>query len=182
VAFGHGSGGSISADYSVVDLVDASRISFMLRPKSRGSFSEQVKELLSTLQSGLKQQGQCVMVVIQTVFLRNASAQAECERIFAEHYGAAVPVTNFVLQPPCCGAALALEAWAIAGATARVEHFGPHAVAVSYDSVRWVYCAGIQSRNVGPGAYPLAMDVLGNMESSLAKAGTGFEHVVRTWF
>jgi len=174
---------SSAAEYSVVDLIDATRISFMLTPKGRGSFRAQAGEILCTLQALLEQQVQPAVVVIQTVFLRNASEQAECERLLAAHYGSDAPVTNFVLQPPCCGAALALEAWTIAGASARVEHFGSHTVAVSYDSVRWVYCAGIQSANVAQaGAYSVSMDVLDKMESALAKAGAGFEHVVRTWF
>ena len=170
------------ADYSLVDLIDATRISFMLTPKGRGPFRQQLGELLAAMHALLKQQEQPAAVVIQTVFLRNASDRQECERILAHHYGSRAPVTNFVFQPPCCCAALALEAWAIAGPSARVEHFGSHAIAVSYDSVRWVYCAGIHSANATRGAYSSSMGVLKKMEEVLTKAGTGFEHVVRTWF
>jgi len=171
-----------SPDYSVVELDDAKRVSLMLTPKGRGSFGEQVDEILARMKAILTAQEQPMAVVTQTVFLRNANEQGECEGIFAAHYGALAPVTNFVLQPPCCGAGLALEAWAIGGPSARLEHFGPHVLAVSYDSVRWVYCAGIQSNGSKAAAYPLAMDVLQRMGSALFEAGTGFEHVVRTWF
>jgi hypothetical protein len=60
-------------------------------------------------------------VTVQTVFLRDPADQAECERIFEGFYGPEAPVTNFVAQPPCCGAALALGAWAIGGSSVRVE-------------------------------------------------------------
>ena len=71
-------------------------------------------------------------MTLQTVFLKDARDQAECEQLFAEFAGSKPPVTNYVLQPPCCGAALALEAWAIGGKSVRVEHFGSHALAVAY--------------------------------------------------
>src|SRR5437899_10193902 len=76
--------GSSTADYSVVDLIDAARISFMLTPKRTGSFHTQVGEVLSTLQELLEQQGQPTVIVIQTVFLRNASDQDECEKLLAK--------------------------------------------------------------------------------------------------
>ena len=91
-------------------------------------------------------------------------------------------MTNYVLQPPCCGAALALEAWAIGGESVRVERFGAHALAVAYDSVRWVYCAGVAPAPASRGVYPQTLDVLGQLRAALAQAGGSFERVVRTWF
>ena len=154
----------------------------MLTPEGRGPLEEQAQELLSDLRAVLAQQGEPVVVITQTAFLREASDRAECERIFNRHYGTTSPVTNFVLQPPCCGARLALEALAVRGASACVEHFGPHALAVEFDNVRWVYCAGVESANISRGSYPLTIEVLERLGAILSKAGTGFEHVVRTWF
>ena len=91
-------------------------------------------------------------------------------------------MTNYVLQPPCCGAALALEAWAIGGPDVRLERFGPHALAVSYDSVRWVYCAGIGWADTPGDVHTGTLTALAQMRAALAQAGCGFEHVVRTWF
>jgi enamine deaminase RidA (YjgF/YER057c/UK114 family) len=178
----HPSKSRLAPQYSVVELENAKRVSVMLTSESRGSFSEQVQEILSKMQGILDAQEQPMVVVTQTVFLRRAEDQPECERLFAAYYRSNAPVTNFVWQPPCCGADLALEAWAIGGASVQVEHFGPHALSVSYDSVRWVYCAGIHSTHLDRSAYPLATDVLERMGLTLAKAGSGFEHVVRTWF
>src|SRR5204863_3864197 len=62
-----------------------------------------------------------------------------------------------------------------------VERFGPHALAVSYDGLRWVYCAGIRSDNIVEGGYRLTIEVLERMGAALTKAGTRFENVVRTW-
>ncbi|MCX6927223.1 MAG: Rid family hydrolase [Verrucomicrobia bacterium] len=116
------------------------------------------------------------------MFLKDARDQAECERAFAAFYGNGLPVTNFVLQPPCCGAALSVEAWAIGGKDVRVEHFGPQALAVSYDSVRWVYCAGISCDASVHGVYPQTLDALERLRAALVRAGSSFQRVVRTWF
>jgi enamine deaminase RidA (YjgF/YER057c/UK114 family) len=87
-----------------------------------------------------------------------------------------------VLQPPCCGAALALEAWAIGGKSVRVEHFGSHALAVEYDGVRWVYCAGVKPTASLRGVYPQTLDALRRLRAALKRAGSSFDRVVRTWF
>ena len=121
----------------------------MITPRGSGNVREQVREVLSVIRTVLEKQPQPMVVTVQTVFLKDARDQAECERAFAEFYGPELPVTNFVLQPPCGGAALAVEAWAIGGKDVRVEHFGPQALAVSYDSVRWVYCAGVNAGRLG---------------------------------
>jgi enamine deaminase RidA (YjgF/YER057c/UK114 family) len=77
---------------------------------------------------------------------------------------------------------LAVEAWAIGGKAVRVEHFGPQALAVSYDRVRWIHCAGIQPGDAGGGAYSQTMDALGRMRAVLAGADSNLQRVVRTWF
>jgi enamine deaminase RidA (YjgF/YER057c/UK114 family) len=166
---------------SLIDLGDSARLALVLIPEAKGSLQHQATDVLARLQSILARQPLPMTVTVQTVFLRDAANQAECERLFSAHYGANAPVTNYVHQPPCCGAALALEAWAIGGPQVRIEHFGPNALAVSYDSVRWVYCADIKPDEAFQGVYPQTLDALGKMGSALVQAGTGFDHVVRTW-
>jgi enamine deaminase RidA (YjgF/YER057c/UK114 family) len=171
-----------TADCSFVDLGDSARLALVITPHGRGSGQEQAAEVLNRLQTVLKNLAQPMVVTVQTVFLRDAATQGECERLFAAYYGADLPVTNYVLQSPCCGAALALEAWAIGGPGVRVEHFGPSSLSVSYDSVRWVYCAGVRPDEVLQGVYPQTLDALERLGTALVRAGTGFDHVVRTWF
>ena len=88
----------------------------VLTPQSRAGFARQVAEVLDSLNAVLAQQPQPMTITVQTIFLRDAADQSACERVFARHFGSELPVTNFVLQPPCCGAALALEASALAEA------------------------------------------------------------------
>ena len=177
-----GSGLAAAAAHSYVNLGDSARVALMITPLGRGTFREQAREVVSAMRTVLAKQPEQMVVTVQTVFLKDAQDQAECERVLAALPSSQRPVTNYVLQPPCCGAALALEAWAIGGDSVRVERFGPHALAVSYDSVRWVYCAGIKPDGSLRGVYPQSLDVLERLRAALAQAGSSFPRVVRTWF
>jgi enamine deaminase RidA (YjgF/YER057c/UK114 family) len=169
-------------EYSFVDLGDSARVAVLLAPHGRGSFAEQAREVMASLHEVLQSQSQPMAVTVQTVFLREAGDQTECARLMAAHYGTNLPVTNFVLQPPLCGAALALEAWTIGGQSVRVEHFGPQTLAVSYDHIRWVQCAGVTPAGDSRGVYAQTMDALQQMRAELVRAGSTFERAVRTWF
>ncbi|HXP62747.1 MAG TPA: hypothetical protein VN829_19765, partial [Dongiaceae bacterium] len=125
---------------SRVDLGKVSRAALAFVPAGRGALAEQAREISAGLKAILAHEPGPMTVTVQTVFLRDAADQAECEAVFRAHYGDQMPVTNFVIQPPCCGAALALEAWAVAGDAVRIERLGPHTLAVTCDGVRWVYC------------------------------------------
>lgn len=154
----------------------------MITPRGRGVFREQAREVLLAMRTVLGKCPEPMAITVQTVFLKDARDQAECKQLFVEFLGSNLPITNYVLQPPCCGAALALEAWAIGGKSVRVEHFGSHALAVAYDGVRWVYCAGLEPAVSLSGVHPQTLDALGRLRAALRQAGSSYEHVVRTWF
>ena len=170
------------AEHSYVDLGDSARVSAMITPQGRGALAEQAHEVLLRLVHVLEEQSQPMRITVQTVFLRQAADQPECERILADFYGAHPPVTNYVLQPPCDGAALAVEAWAIGGSDVRLEHYGPNVMTVSYDSVRWIYCAGFTPNTSAGDIYAQTTEALAQMRAGLNEAGGGFEQVVRTWY
>ncbi len=168
--------------YASVAFGTSVRLSMVLVPHGRGSLREQAQEVLAVQGQILEQQGKGMFVTSQTIFLRDPAGLKECEQLWSAQYGTKPPATSFVFQPPCCGAALALEAWAIGGEGVRVEHFGRHTLSVSFDKTRWIYCAGIRADPASQGVYQQARDVLETMRGELVKAGSGFEHVVRTWF
>lgn len=170
------------AQFSFVDLGDSARVALMITPQGRGPVAEQALEAASALAWVLKQQPVPMVITVQTVFLRNPADRQECEQVFARQLGQEMPVTNYVWQPPCCGAGLAVEAWAIGGKSVRVERQGPQALAVSYDGVRWAHCGGIESDHSVRGVQAQTLQVLDRMRRALTLAGSSFEHVVRTWF
>ena len=167
---------------SYVNLGDSARLALMVGPRGRGTFREQANEMLAALKAALAAQSQPMVVTWQTVFLKEAHHRAEFEQLQRDCFGANLPVTNYVLQAPCCGAALAMEAWATGGKSVRVERIGPQTLSVSYDGVRWVYCGGIEPRPGLRGVHAQTLDVLEQSRAALARGGSGFNRVVRTWF
>jgi enamine deaminase RidA (YjgF/YER057c/UK114 family) len=182
VLTGTGSDPKAGAQHSHVDLGDSARAALMITPQRRGVFRDQAREVLGAMQTVFDHQPEPMAVTVLTVFLKSFRDQPACEQLLADFFNSKPPVTNYVLQPPCSGAALAVEAWAIGGESVRVERFGPHALSVAYDGVRWVYCAGLKPRPAARGVYEQTLDVLKQSRAALAGAGSGFERVVRTWF
>jgi enamine deaminase RidA (YjgF/YER057c/UK114 family) len=177
-----GSPYSEGARVSLVNLGDSLRLTVFLVPQKGGSFLEQAIEVLSTLDQILAKQPMPMTVTTQTVFVRNKGDQHECERIFRTELGGDLPLTNFVIQPPCGGEALSLEVWAIGGQSVRLERFGPHGLAVSYDSVRWVYCAGVSPSTSSGAVHDQATEMFLRCRKILTSAGSDMSQVVRTWF
>jgi len=173
---------SYDTKYSLVDLGETEQLVLMFTSSGRGTFREQVLELLSVLKATLEKQTQPMTVTFQTVFLKDLCDQAECEQILSAHYGPRLPATGFVLERPCSGGALAIEAWAIAGGSVQVEQCGPHALAVSCDDIRWVYCSGVSPAESAQKAYEQTLYALERLSVNLVQAGSSFEQVIRTWF
>jgi len=171
-----------SAEVGLVRLGNLTRLSLMLTPKPGGSFGEQARQVVSNLASTLQQQAQPMVVTTQTVFLRHPEDESRFKRILAACYGKDQPLTSYVLQPPCNGALLAVEAWAIGGKSVRVKRYGAHAIAVSYDGVRWVSCGGLRPKGGTSDAYAQTLRALRLAQSALRRANSDLEHMVRTWF
>ncbi|MFV1994101.1 MAG: Rid family hydrolase [Verrucomicrobiales bacterium] len=165
----------------MVDLEKVNRIALAVAPKSRGSFREQARETLNTIGAVVTRQAMPMDVTIQTVFLKRAADEAECRRLFSEHYGNRMPATNYIVQPLCCGAALAVEAWMVGGHSTEVYFHGPNVVSIAYDGLRWIHCAGISPPAEAKTAYPQSEFVFGRMNGLLREAGARFSEVVRTW-
>lgn len=165
---------------AAVQLGDSARLALMLTPQSRGSFARQAEELIGALVGASK--ARAMEPTALTVFLRRDSDRAAFERLLARAFDGRHPVTSFVLQPPCCGAAVALEAWCVGGPGVRIERFGSRTIAVSYDSVRWVHCAGVEVPHWDGGAREQTVEGLRRLKGVLAAAGGDCREVVRTWF
>ena len=182
VAAGASPTSNVDALHSCVDLGDSTRLALMITPQGPGGFRDQAPEALSALRAMLDRHPESMAATVLTVFLKDPGDQTACAQLLASLFNSEPPVTNYVLQPPCNGAALALEAWAIGGKSVRVERFGPHTLSVAYDGVRWICCAGLTPAPSVRGVYPQALDVLAQSRAALARARSGFDRVVRTWF
>lgn len=93
-----------------------------------------------------------------------------------------MPLTQYVSQPPCSGAALAVDAWAVGGPRVSVQRHGPTSLSVGYEGIRWIHCGGVEASAAEVGAYAQTMSVLDGMKQGLEQAGGTMANVVRTWF
>lgn len=166
------------AEYSAIQRGGIRRVVAALRPASHGGLREQTFELCATLERILVEQETAMALTNMTVFLRAAADRRSVGEWLEERFP--LPVKTYVLQPPCGGAAIALEAWAIGGPGLTVVRRGPHAVESAYEGMRWVHCGGVDSP--APGGYASTREALETLAAALEQAGSAYQHVVRTWF
>lgn len=164
-----------------IELGSLARLAIMAVPASRGSFREQADDLFGQVRCLVDRQGVPLVPTTLMVFLRNGNDEAQCRAAMEGHFGDGLPVTTFVDQPPCCGAALGVELWAIGGPRVAVHRRGPHMVVVDADGIRWFHCGGIRADSRTPDAYQESMSAFRDMRRHLAEAGADFHQVVRTW-
>lgn len=118
---------------------------------------------------------------MQTVFLRDRDDVPMAELLFAACYGDKMPLTIFVVQPPCEGRGIAIEAWAVGTRHAQVAYHSEHLVTVDYDGMRWIYASGGSLHREGRTAYEQSLEVFESMQNTLVEGGASFKDVVRVW-
>src|SRR5512133_775989 len=170
------------AEFSTIALGKARRISLMLAPRGRGSFAAQSEEVFSAAQVILSQQAYPMRIVSQPIFLQQECDRFACDALLARLFGGEPPVTNYVLQTPCCGAALAVEAWAISEEAVHVRRIGSNAMRLDYDGLEWLHVGGIEAEVGDRPVYDQTLSALEKMRGVLATAGFDFSQVARTWF
>ena len=165
----------------MIDLEKVGRLALMITPQGDGEVVDQAWEAVSTIRAILKQQSIPMTVTSQTVFLRRAEDADTCRKLFAAYFGDRVPATNFIVQPPCGGQALAIEAWALGGEGVDVQFPQPNVVTVAYDGLRWTQISGICPPSSATTAYAQSESAFAEMAKRLEAAGASFNDVVRTW-
>jgi len=157
------------------------RVAMMVTPTCGGSFRNQAWEAVSTIRAILRQQGEPMVVTTQTVFVADAADVPVARQIFDASYGEEMPLTLFVVQPPCGGVGIAIEAWAISTRTVSVGHHGPHLVTVEHDGLRWIH-ASAGSLNIGKRTtYEQSTEAFEALGKTLSGVHASFTDVVRTW-
>ncbi|MBK8040789.1 MAG: dioxygenase [Verrucomicrobiaceae bacterium] len=167
--------------HTVIDLGSVKRLVMMVTPEGGGAFRDEAWEAVSTIRAILRQQSVPMEVTMQTVFVRDRADVPVLELLFKAYYGERMPLTLFVVQPPCEGRGLAIEAWAVSTDTAKVEYHNEHLVTVNYGDMRWVYASGGSLHREGRTAYEQSLEAFQNLQQSLKTVGASFEDVVRVW-
>lgn len=167
--------------HTVIGLGKVKRLALMVTPEGGGSFQDEAWEAVSTIRTILRRQKEPMAVTMQTVFISDAANVPAVKKLFEAYYGERMPLTLFVVQPPCEGRGLAIEAWAISTTDAVVDYQGPDLVTVDYDGIRWIYAAGGSLNQGGLSAYEQAAAAFRVMDGVLKRTGATFEDVARVW-
>jgi enamine deaminase RidA (YjgF/YER057c/UK114 family) len=167
--------------HTVIQVGEVKRLAVMVTPQCGGEFKDEAWEALATIRAILRQQNEPMEVTMQTVFLRDRDDVPMAELLFAACYGDKMPLTIFVVQPPCEGRGIAIEAWAVGTRHAQVAYHGEHLVTVDYDGMRWIYASAGSLHREGRTAYEQSLEVFESMQRALAQGGASFEDVVRVW-
>ncbi|MCA9137354.1 MAG: hypothetical protein KDB00_11365 [Planctomycetales bacterium] len=167
--------------HSVIHLDDVTRVALMITPQNVGDVVDQTWEVMSTIRDVLNQQPAPMSLTKQTVFVRSADEIALIQDLFKAYYRDRIPATSFIIQPPCDGQSLAIEAWALGGRGVEVEFPMPNLVTVRYDALRWIYVAGIVSPPTLVNAYDESRFAFNQLKIRLNQVGATFNDVSRIW-
>ncbi|WP_165233162.1 hypothetical protein [Aquisphaera insulae] len=116
-------------------------------------------------------------------FVAAADDVAACREAVRACYGGSPPVIDVVRQPPADGAAVALEAWAVAPDRIRPEiaRFDGGTLAVRGGDLTAVHCSRVARGGAEVRAFDQGIEGFEALRAKLEGAGTDFAHVVRTW-
>ena len=167
--------------HTVVGYDGLRRVALMVTPEGGGTFNDQAWEAMTTIRTILRQQNEPMAMTVQTVFIDDARNVPAARKLFDAYYGERMPLTLFVVQPPCDGRGLAIEAWAISTRTVKVDYVSPQLITIEHNGLRWIHGSAGGIDLAGRSAYQQAEDAFRDMERILASAGATFNDVVRTW-
>lgn len=179
---GGGNGGLLAGQHhTVVRYEGVTRLAIMVTPKCGGGVRDQTWETVSMMRAILRDQGEPMALTMQTVFVADAADVPAIQRLFEAYFDEELPLTLFVVQPPCNSSALAVEAWAVSTTTVSVGYHGPHLLTVEHNGLRWVYASAGAIHLSGRSAYEQSVEAFDALSKRLAAVGVPFENVLRLW-
>jgi enamine deaminase RidA (YjgF/YER057c/UK114 family) len=169
--------------YSVADLNHARYLFAAAIPHNGDDLQTQAKDALATIEAVTHDEGCPGSIVHQAVFISDHSQVEACRKIIEDFYGEELPATAFVIQPPCEGKRLAIEAWGICRGAGdfHIQRISPNLVLVRHGGLTWGHCAGIVPQTDAPAVYDRSLDAFQRMSATLASQGFAYDQVVRTW-
>ncbi len=167
--------------HTVVRYEGVTRLAIMVTPQCGGGVRDQAWEALSMMRAILRGQGEPMALTMQTVFVADAVDVPAIQRLFEAYFDEELPLTLFVVQPPCDGSALAVEAWAVSTTTVSVGHHGPHLLTVEHNGLRWVYASAGAIHLSGRSAHEQSVEAFEALGKRLGAVGIPFRDVLRLW-
>jgi enamine deaminase RidA (YjgF/YER057c/UK114 family) len=168
---------------AVVELNDVCHVFTTAVPRVGGTFREQAKDALEAVAEGMREEGAAGAVVHQTVFVAEGESIAGARQIVREFYGRDVPATSYILQPPCEGQLLAIEAVGLGRGREKIliQRISDQLVVTRQDGVAWVYADQAVPRTSASGVYEKTICSYQHLRRLLPDAGAHLDQVLRTW-
>ncbi len=169
--------------YSVVNLNGVTHVFASAVPQQGRTLRDQATDALHTIEAVTRDQSALGTIVRQAVFLRNSDQMAECREIMHAFYGEHLPATSYILQPPCGGQQLEIEAWGVGRGDdgVQIDRMSEHLVVVHHHGTAWAHCAGIVPQTGATDVYTRSLDAFRRMEAGLRSVGLRYDQVFRTW-
>jgi len=169
--------------YSVADLCHVRYLFVSGIPRNGADLFEQAYGALTSVARVMHEEGARNGIVRQDIFLRDHSLIAPCKKIIEEFYCDALPATDYIIQPPCGGKLLEIEAWGVSRKKRdiAIERVSEHLVILRHSDITWAHCAGITPRTHATKVHPRALNAFERMRDTLASKGFSYSQVLRTW-
>ena len=169
--------------FATVELNDIGHVLATAIPQCGGTLREQAENALHSLDDVLRSEATRQSIIRQTVFLTEPSQIDECRQIIRDFYGADLPVTSYVPQPPCGGKLLSIEVHGVRRGRCEVEieRVSEQLVMLRHDGLTWAFCTLVVPGTLTAGAYESTANTLRRIRSLLNGRGVRFEQVIRTW-
>ena len=169
--------------YSVADLSQVRYLFVSGMPRDGADLFEQAYGALTAVARVMHEEGARGGIVRQDVFIRDHTLIPDCKKIIEEFYCDELPATDYIVQPPCGGKLLEIEAWGVSRkkGNVEIERVSEHLVLLRHSGITWAHCAGITPKTHARKVYPRAVNAFERMRTILASRGFGYQQILRTW-
>jgi enamine deaminase RidA (YjgF/YER057c/UK114 family) len=169
--------------YSVVEVNNHRHVYAAAVPRTGSTLQEQAQDALRTIRAVMEEEGTHGSIVQQAVFMNDIEQTEACRRIIHDFYGAGLPATSYVAQPPCEGKLVAIEALGVGRDSdgVQIERVSEQLVVTRHEDVSWFHCADIRPQTPADAVYDRSLDAFTRMKGHLTELGVPFGNVIRTW-
>lgn len=169
--------------FSVTECHEVGHVFVSAAPRDGDDLVEQAQDALRTVGDVIEEEGLRGSIVQQAVFLRDADQLDACRQIIREYYGDEAPATSYILQPPCDGKMLSIEAMGVGRYEGEVEiqRICEQLVITRHSGVDWAHVANVAPQTSAENVYDRSRDAFQRMDGLLTGQGFRYDHVIRTW-
>jgi enamine deaminase RidA (YjgF/YER057c/UK114 family) len=174
-----------NVQHSLVESDGVRRIFATACPLFSGiTLREQTEAALEELRAFLQETDAAAQVVNQTIFLRNLNDIDECRAIIEAFYGTDLPATTYIVQPPCEGRLILIEAWALGGSeeVLHIDRMENGVTMARHNGIAWAYLGNVPPELPDGPIHDRAFSTFVSADARLRAMGWRLDDVVRAWF